>query len=248
MINIPVKETYGVVKDIGKGAIGFVKNIGKRQRGSVYYSHKKAKRNERVLDTQKGGSIWTKHHGRTQEKKYKELTANFSADVSKQVILINGIAEGTAFNQRIGRKIDMSSCSFRFNITSPADYASIKLRMLLVYDAQPNEAAFTLGELFQTDTYPADSYFNLENRDRFNVLEDKVMMINPVDSSHVRKYYYQFGKSLSKYKVTYSDTADTISSISTGSLYLLVVSNVGSGSQSTAKATVDIIGRFRYFD
>lgn len=245
MINIPVKETYTTGKRAIKDVVGFVSNpFGKLRRTN---SGKK-KRAEKVLSKQKGVGIWTTHHGRTQEKKYKELTFNTYADDTIHTMLINGVEEGTGFNQRIGRKIDMSTCSFHINVISPTDFSSVKLRIMLVYDAQPNEDIFTLAELLQTATYPVDSYLNLENRDRFNILEDKIMMLNPVDSAKTKKTYIQFGKALSKYKVTYSDTGATVANISTGSLHLLVLSSALNGGAQSTKPQVDVIGRFRYFD
>lgn len=137
------------------------------------------------------------------------------------LLLLNGCVTGNDLNNRDGRKIRIESVMMRISCTMPLNTNSngFGTRTILFFDKQPNAAAPAITDLLVADT--PTSNLNLNNRDRFIVLMDKVR--STIGSSG----YNDFWK---KYKNLYFKNLDTIyngvnggtvADITSGSLYLL---------------------------
>jgi len=114
-------------------------------------------------------------------KEYKFLDTNISVvpyAANSTLTLINGITQGTDYNQRIGRQIKMMNYFIRLTI-APQDTTTDtgSYRILLVYDLQANGVAPTPTEVLVSNT--TTSHINLDNRDRFRVLRDKMYTFDP---------------------------------------------------------------------
>ena len=165
-------------------------------------------------------------------------------------ILQNGVAQGTDFTNRIGRKVIIKSIHAKYFLEplSSADGAQGDIiRYMLVWDYQANGALAAASDILTTtDTL---SGVNLTNRDRFKVLYDKRHTMEAVDynagtitGGNSRPIFAQ------KYikcnmPMIFGGTAATIGSIQTGSLVLLVLS----ANSSTAWACASNI-RVRFSD
>jgi len=165
------------------------------------------------------------------------------------ITLLNGVSQGTDFTQRIGRKTIIKSvlwnCGIRpAGLTGPeGDFA----RLLVVYDTQTNSgsAPSATDILAVSDPF---SPMNLNNRDRFHVLMDKKVAMQPVQyttgaltTGAPRNIYVSKYKKCHK-EIIYSGTGGTVGSIQTGAIWLLVVSQ-------TSNLTVhDSYFRFRFYD
>lgn len=152
------------------------------------------------------------------------------------IFLLNGVAQGDDYNNRIGREVTFRSIYVRaqnyLNVTTPTP---VTLRWLIFWDKQTNGAniVFTdvLNDLGSTAAAVDDtSMNNLTNRDRFVIVYDKVIDMNPGNTA---EQYFKFMK---KYrscnvKTVYSGTGNTVAAIQTNALWLMVISNqpVGSG-------------------
>jgi len=107
------------------------------------------------------------------------------------------------------------------------------VRMLLIYDMQANGAAPAVTDILLNAN--PDSFFNVNNLARFRILLDKRWALpqvganstNPVNFPKIR-----INKTL-KLGTQYSGTGNTIASIATGSLYLLLLGSQASGSNNT---------------
>lgn len=97
--------------------------------------------------------------------------------------ILNGVQTGTAFNNRIGKKIVMRSLHFTGNIIFNAGNATEGgladyLRIAIVYDRQPNGTFPAFQDLFLSrdnagaTTTSAYSPINMNNSDRFKILRD----------------------------------------------------------------------------
>lgn len=94
--------------------------------------------------------------------------------------LLNGIQEGSSFYNRIGRRINMVSLHLRGQIivTGLGAGASEYLRVMVVYDRQPNGAAPAIADLLLdynnagATTTSSFSHINMNNADRFVMLAD----------------------------------------------------------------------------
>lgn len=172
--------------------------------------------------------------GRGPELKTIDVTAFAAFATAGAVALLNGVATGSDYNTRVGRKIRMKSLLFKF---SPYINAAVPngdvIRVMIVYDNQSNAAAPTVANILQQAQW--DSPINLDNRDRFKVIVDKFL---PIDAFNYAAGAITTGSftpaTINEYRKLnmdsqFSGTGATIASINTGSVYLLTISQNGSG-------------------
>jgi hypothetical protein len=178
-------------------------------------------------------------------------------NVRRGIFIINKITQGTDIFQRIGREVIMKSLYLRVEITALTNswYTTVAnsvntgwgtgVRIMVLYDTQTNnvaETSVTLDQILKLtgnaaagsiDTYASGymtAFQNLDYRDRWNVILDKVYDIgntNGINSKTI-KIYKKFGKG--GLPVTY--TGNTGTTINTGALWFLI-----GGSQADAPAT-----------
>lgn len=163
--------------------------------------------------------------------------------------LINGVAQGTDYTARIGRKITMRSILIRLffypSSTVSAPIGDI-IRVIVFFDSQTNGAAPAITDLLNTNAY--DSPMNLNNRDRFRVITDKYMTMNantyttgaPTAGSPVTRHCKIWKKM--GLETIFGATGGSVGSIQSGSLYLLIMNAVNNASQ------VDSYSRVRFVD
>jgi len=163
--------------------------------------------------------------------------------------LVNGIAVGAGATERIGRKVTLKSLQIRWQFQmEPESFANIvggsNGRILIVYDKQANAAAPLITDILRQNAYNAN--LNLNNRDRFVVLMDKI-----TDCVSKEGNFSTSGKKfirLNNESVFNSGTTADIGSIQTGSVYLFFA-NTGTTIFTDASAlrfVADV--RMRYTD
>jgi len=157
-------------------------------------------------------------------------TVTTTSDQTGDVYLLNGVAIGTDFDARIGRKINLKSIYARFHFQSPGSQTGDHIRVMLVYDSQVNSpvAVPLVTDILKVADFL--SPMNLNNRDRFKVLYDKSVTMSGVTvAAGAITGGTPIPKTLKCYKKLnldqiFSGTAATIGSIATGAIYLLVIS------------------------
>lgn len=154
--------------------------------------------------------------------------------------LINGMAAGAALNERIGRKVQMKSIYIRANVSVPPTGVTGNgfIRVMLVYDRQNNATDLNLNltSLFVTDS--AISLMNLDNRERFLVLYDRMtpMGLQWRDT----EVFVKFKRC--RLDVLFNAAAGaTFAGITTGALYLLTAGHGFIG----AVTSLEVLGRTR---
>jgi hypothetical protein len=173
--------------------------------------------------------------------------------------LLNGIGQGSDANQRIGRKFMMKKLHGKIQIRiNNANSQAQTVRFVIVYDRGTNSAsqipAFTVP--FNEDHFYA--MVNLDNRDRFIIVWDKIVDIGDRVSGAATGYvpttsgfpgvgtkHLTFTKRINLETVN-SSTGAAIGSIATGGLYLYCISN-SAGDNSTGFLCSGVI-RLRYAD
>lgn len=178
--------------------------------------------------------------------------------------LINGIAVGSAFYQRIGAKIQMKSLQYHFYFSQSGNnaqpYTPQQCRLMIIYDKQPNGNLPTLANLL-TDYSAAGAVvanpfgmINLPYRDRFEVIHDRYFSLqtaNTTTGTVGTEGDNTTWNGISGYvklrrRVTcYQTTSYQIGDISTGSLFMFTASNIASGSEPWAMYGIT---RLRYYD
>lgn len=106
--------------------------------------------------------------------------ANFTA--------LNVPVTGTDYFNRIGRKIYMKNVHIRGVVNNLATSTTQEMvRMLIVYDSQPNTAFPVIADILQNANVAAatsvSSDINLVNRERFTILRDKQIIVYPVTNT-----------------------------------------------------------------
>jgi len=201
-----------------------------------------------ILRTGGFRGVWN-GRGQTELKFNDTATLTTNVPTAGNVNLLNGIAAGTDYNQRIGRKITIKSIYLRYTL-NPISTASAAVgdtvRVMIVYDTQANGALATVADVLQTSGY--QSGINLNNRDRFKIMYDKwhVMPANTYTAgaltagSPTQKFASKF-KSCNLEQI-FSGTTGAIGSIATGSLFSLVISAANNVSN------INLEFRLRFID
>lgn len=165
------------------------------------------------------------------------------------VVLMNGVAQGSDFTNRIGQKICMKSLLARFWISPSGNTASGDIaRVMVVYDTQPNSSGSVPAVTDILTSADCFSGINLNNRDRFKVILDKKIAMYPVvytagaitAGAPISRYVDKYRKF--NLDVIFSGTAATIGSISSGSLLWLLI------DQNTTTSEYAIYSRIRFSD
>lgn len=194
-------------------------------------------------------NLYVNRHGMLTERKFLDVTsAAIAADTTCSFQLLNGIAVQTGPSDRIGNIIQPRSLSLRLKIISPTAFTVAKVRVLIVLDRQPNGAIFQASDLLADSTQPAESFYGLVNRGRFQVLKDLQVMSLPVDSATVGTIFRNFGLNLRGLTTIYKSSGNGIADISTNSIYAVVCSTASNGGAANLKPTVSFYARLRYYD
>lgn len=178
------------------------------------------------------------------------------------VVLLNGLSLGTDYSNRIGRKVYMTSVQFSGYVQ--ADAAAVatgaavtsytqQVRLLIVYDRQPNGAAPAVTDVLTVAAPQAQ--LNLNNRDRFKILFDKHYVFGPVvaqaaaptitTASEPLIYNFNPMVKMTLPTIFNGGNAGTVADMSTGSLYLVAVGTTAAG---TTDANLVASSRVRFFD
>lgn len=135
------------------------------------------------------------------------------------VTLLNGVATGTDYNTRVGRKIRIRSIFIRGECTPvDATTGASTGRGILFYDSQSNGAgAPAITDVLDTST--SISQLNINNRDRFKILWD--FEFNIYNSAVRPNVVYKKKYKRCNLETIYNGTGATAASIQTGGIYLL---------------------------
>lgn len=187
--------------------------------------------------------------GGTERKVIDLAEATYACDTTGSVTLLDGVATGTDYTDRIGRKIMLKSVQVR-GVIGPQDQTVVDhlARVMVVYDKQPTGAAPALATILNAAT--ATSFMNLSSRDRFVVIFDQIVPVAVVSNvatqslagsptTHLVNQY----KSLN-HEVIFGTTGGTIAGIQSGALWLVTC-----GSQAATGGSNAVLScRVRFLD
>jgi len=182
--------------------------------------------------------------------------------------LVNGIAVGANAYQRIGRSVKLHSMRFRgciLRTNSSGSTTGEFLRVLIVYDRQPNGAFPTYADIIQTIDSTGDGsagpfdFPNLNNQERFLILREHCMQVPcsaTAESSQSRavnetiidqhqQFMFDDYIKLDNLPSNYKDTGATISSVATGAIYVVTC---GTEAVASAGCSLNYVTRLKYSD
>lgn len=192
-----------------------------------------------------------------QEKKFHDfsfIAYNPEQDGSINVFnSANEIAQDTTESGRIGRKVTLTSFSMRGSITmltvaQPDSNVSGLWRFVLVLDKQANGQTATWTDVFKDEEI--ETFRNLANVGRFNILWDKMYSLNPFGAGAGNGDSVQKHMPFSVFKkmnvpVEYSGVNGTVNEIKSNNLVMLSIRlAAGSAAVRHLQATI----RVRYTD
>lgn len=125
---------------------------------------------------------------RAVEKKVIDIAAGgYVCDTTGTVTLMNGVAQGTDFDDRIGRKYTNVTAQLQGSI-QPLDTTTgpTHCRVMVIYDKQPNGALPAITDVLTAST--SNAFMNLNNRDRFVVLCDHNVTIGGVSNTATQSF------------------------------------------------------------
>lgn len=180
------------------------------------------------------------------ELKFVDIAdANYGADIVGAVTLLNGVAQGTDYNQRIGRQFLVTSCTIHGYIEAGTGNAAG--RVLLVWDYAPNGVIATVTQILTASS--SQSFLNLDNRGRFKILRDIHLPVSNAASGTAGaptvlpiETYWRPKQPL---VTNCSGTAATIGSIQSGALLMVTIGDEAVGPTAP---NMNICTRVRYRD
>lgn len=175
-------------------------------------------------------------------------TATYDCDTTGDTVVMNVLATGTDFNNRIGRKVVFKKIQVRgqFRASNAGIPEQQLLRIMLIYDKQPDTGNPTPALVLQQSN--STSFVNNANTDRFQIIMNKMVTMAAYaaanDSSGgpaclVDEYIE------CDLVTKYDDTTAAAASIEYGAIWLISIGSVAAGA---AAGTFVGSVRLRYID
>lgn len=194
----------------------------------------------------------------TGELKVSDTPLTLQVTTVGSVNILTVPVPGSDYTNRIGRKVNWQSLYVKGRIyleaassLSDTNVPSNQARLIFLYDKQPNGALPSITDIL-TSADPT-SHLNLNNRDRFTVLKDKMFVFDPysrvaaTDLGNWNQTVHQikFFKKLNLETVYNAGTAGTVADINTGSI---IVVSVGTLPNGTGDVNCVLQARMRFKD
>lgn len=193
------------------------------------------------------------------ERKVSDLAVTtYQVNQGGTFTLLHAPVPGTDYTQRIGRRTVPKSVYIRghvvleqaFNLAAATTTFAGQARMILFIDYQPNAATPAVLDLLVSAT--PESQLQLNNRDRFKILKDKLFEFDPIivvgAGTEVEfnrtAYPLKCYKKLNMETIFNAGTAGTIADITSGALYLFWIGSWAAGASSDGVAVVSTRVRF----
>lgn len=143
--------------------------------------------------------------------------------------LLNGIDQGTTNQTRVGNNLKIKSIYLRLTLSTDV---TTTYYIYLVYDKQPNKAAFTINNFIDAigGNYLPWSQRNNEYKDRFVTLKKWMIDMNPNRASAtIQRTFEKFVNIWKGVPCIYSGSGSTVGSITLGSIYLVIGTSSSTG-------------------
>lgn len=191
--------------------------------------------------------------GAAKEHKYVDVAAaNYVADTTGTVTLLNGIAQGDDNTNREGRQVTVTSVSIKGMLT-PVDKTTgaCYCRLIVVWDSANNGgAAPAITDLLVAAN--SVSHNNLNNRMRFKVLMDEQYCVGGNQDTTTQAYAQsptvftinRYMKLPPGCVTTFSGTGATSASIQSGAIWMFTIGN----QAADAGGAYQVATRVRFVD
>lgn len=196
----------------------------------------------RLTKGQKGymqtGGFYGKYNGTPgKELKFLDISTNLSPIPAGTTLFLNSvhkIAQDTTENGRIGRKCTVKAIHWKFQIRlleNSASQSDDSVRLIMYLDRQCNGASAGVMQIM-ADSANFQSFYALENQDRFAILYDKMYSINGTGERSLgdkilgRVINGEFNKRCN-INVEFNGTTGAITEIRSANVGIMVISENG---------------------
>ena len=211
----------------------------------------------------RGWAPFTRAVANTEQKAFDIAQATYNISTTGSVTLLAYPITGADYNARIGRKIKLKSLYVRGRVGLEAAFAGAQpivavaqqVRMMIVYDMQPNGVLASVTDIL--NTADPSSQLNLSNRERFKIVAERMWTFDPLiyttaggsvgyvawnNTMRGVKLYQKMGFDMTFNAVNGGSIAD----IASGALLMVWIGSVAAG----ANTDTNFIGttRVRYAD
>lgn len=240
-------------------------SVGKHVAGSMYNRTKAwyAARGQNTTQTSLGGSQTNSggfkrrprmvrqksRHSAFQKTSGKEThlfdmgATTFASDTTGTVQLLNGVAQGTDYGNRVGRRITMTSVFIRGTLKSNStNPTAAQARILLVLDRETNGVVPAIGDVLSTVTTTGN--VDLDNTERFTILMDQTLAVKPYFATQIEYIPFKFYKKI-RLPAKYIGTGATVASVGENGLFLMTLGDFTAGT-ATAPEWI-LTARMRFF-
>jgi len=213
-------------------------DYGMGRKGSQVYP---GKRRRFVAGQDRVGGYYGRFSGKNAELKFHDV------DLDDAVVAVTGtvtpsvnlIAQGITESTRIGRKCTLRSYHWRYQVTLPETDAAATavdgdtVRMIVFIDKQANGATAAVTDVLESANI--QSFRNLSNSGRFNILCDKLHNLNyltlasdgaGVVSQGLIQKEFVFNKKVAL-PIEFSDVTGAITEIRSNNIGVLLISHRG---------------------
>lgn len=204
------------------------------------------------------------------EKKSVDTAIGATPGTTGTFWLLNGLQEGASVYQRVGRRVRMKSLHFlarlSINGTDRPQFQDDLIRIIVVYDRQPNGAAPVMADLLLdysqsgATTTDAMSGLNTNNADRFRVLADirlplidtssnaTAVPVEPVTASAIcQDLELNINRfiNLQGLEAHYKASTGAVGDLASGALFAFACNN---NATTVCPYTLNARARLRYYD
>ncbi len=179
----------------------------------------------------------TRFRGGPMELKFHDIDLDDAVVATGGTVAatINIIPQGVTEITRVGRRCTITSINWRYAVNMPIGTASNSVdtcRVILYQDKQTNGATAAVLDILETADY--QSFRNLANTGRFNILMDRTHTINPQglagDGTTIDSPAFRMDKTFYKkcnVPIEFSSTLGVIAEIRSNNLVVLLISQAG---------------------
>lgn len=201
----------------------------------------------RKIQKQQGSSLMFQDRPSAGKEEKKNIDVNTAATIVigtatfSTMTHINPIAQGATANNRLGREANMRSLFYRWQGSFAATTAGASpIRLLIVYDKQPNGAAPPILDVLAADAI--ESPMNLDWKKRFTILVDHE--VECVGTQGPAAWYVKGYRKMAL-NAEFTGVGGGIAALNSGSVYAITYQN---GNIITANPTSQLYTRIRFTD
>jgi hypothetical protein len=157
------------------------------------------------------------------ETKYHDV-AGTTLDISSTpaITYLSGTTQGLDITNRVADSLKLQGCELNYHIQILTTTVACTVRVVVVRDHNNSGATPAWLDVFETATNPALSSINYINKDRFSIVHDEALVIQPLAFPGVMKHL-TFGNTG---HVKYRSTTSAVASAAEGAIFLLYASTV----------------------